>query len=55
MGTALVVIIVVALVALVLYVGLRHQRSRAAAGGVEPEPVEPAGPAPDRRRPPGSV
>ena len=55
MGTAIVVIVVVIVVALVLYVALRHQQERNAAGGVDPDPDRPAGPAPERRDPPGSA
>jgi len=53
MGTALVVIAVVLIVALVLYVGLRHQREREEAGGVDPH-ADPPEPAPERRTPPGT-
>ena len=53
MGTALVVIAVVLIVALVVYVGLRHQREREEAGGVDPH-ADPPEPKPERRGPPGS-
>jgi hypothetical protein len=53
MGTALVVIIVVAVIALVLYVALRHQREREVHGGADPH-ADPPEPAPERRRPPGT-
>jgi len=53
MGTALVVIVVLLIVALVLYVGLRHQREREEAGGVDPD-AGPPEPAPERRPPPGT-
>ena len=54
MGTAIVVIVVVALVGLVLYVGLRHQREREEAGGADPH-ADPPEPPPERRAPPGTT
>jgi hypothetical protein len=53
MVTALVVIVVLVLVGLVLYVGLRHQQEREAAGGADPY-ADPPSPSPERRRPPGT-
>ena len=53
MGTALVIIVVVVVVGLVLYVGLRHQTERGATGGADPD-ADPPEPAPERRRAPGT-